>query len=454
MKSGQWIIRSRKVVTPSGTRAADVVIRRELIAEILAYDDLESEGVILDVGDLAVLPGLVALHMGGPQEADWRGFEAATRDAASGGVTTLVDLPADHDPASGSPDSLRMRLTAAQGKLRVDCGLVVGLGHGNASMIESWIESGVIGVEAHLGNAGPGSPRSSTEKDLRAAMPILARLGRPLLVHSDRSGKTRSALEDSGSGSFGSALPDREFDALRLLIRLCRESRCGVHLIHPTASEALPMIAEARAQGLPITVETCPNHLNFPFEEVANGLPTLNLHPVHQGPDVRERLWDGLRTRLIDGIGADHPGSFAIPKDAGPAESRLARRDYTSLRLALPSAWTEAKRRGFALDELARWMATRPARAFGLAHRKGSIQPGLDADLVVFDPNAPIIADPDPLHHRHDAPPIDGRSLLGKVEATILRGTLIHNDGHFHEVPTGSVVLRLEETLPLNITRN
>ena len=423
------------MVTPSGLRAADVVIRNETIAEVAEYEGPESEGVILDAGDLAVMPGLVSLHDEGPGRSDFRGFEAATRDAAARGVTTLVGLPHDHDPETNSPSAFRSRMAVAEGKIRVDCGLVVGLGRGNVDLIESWIEAGVLGVEVNL---------DATEADLRGAMPILAGLGRPLLVHSERAGRATASTRPSDRP--GSTLPDRDFDTFRLLIRLCRETRCRVHLIHPTSGEALPMIAEARAEGLPLTVETCPDHLGLAPEEIGEGGPTS---PPTRGTEVRERLWDGLRSGLIDGVGSGHPRAFAPPTSSVPGEPRPTGRELTSLPLALPALWAEAGRRGFALADLARWTASNAAQALGLSACKGSILAGLDADFVVFDPEAGFVADPSPIDRRNPFPDLDRDRLSGQVEATILRGTLIYQAGQFFEHPKGAVVLRVEETQPI-----
>ena len=427
MKTGEWTLRSRRVVTPSGPCAADVVIRGETIATVAEYDGPESEGVILDAGDLVVMPGLVVLHMVGPGHPDWRGFESATRDSCEGGVTTLIDLPPDPGPGPDPDPAFEARMAAAEGKIRVDCGLVVGLGAGNADRIESWIESGAIGIEASL---------DATEADLRAAMPILASLGRPLLVCPGRAVAWP---------------PEREYRALRFLIRLCRETRCPVHLIHPSAIEALPLIAEARAERLPLTVETCPHHLTFPTGEIAEGVHTLPSDGRRMGPEARERLWDGLKSGLIDAVGSDHSRAFEAPSRLDPGEVRASRREFTPLRLALSAVWTEARRRGLSVEDVSRWMAERTAQAFGLSGRKGLILPGLDADLVVFDPDATFLADPEPQPQRDPLfPPIDGRMLTGRVEATILRGTLIYQDGQFLDNPKGSIVLRHEETQPIH----
>jgi allantoinase len=430
MNSGEWTLRSRRVVTPSGTRAADVLIRKETIFDLLPYEDPEAEGLILDVGDLVVLPGLVALHREGLGTLDPRRFEAVTRDSGAGGVTTLVDLPPIHtDPLDASATFRRM--AAAQGTVRVDCGLVVALGRGQVDRIESWIEAGFLGIEAILSAGTSDLASVSTEADLRAAMPILAELGRPLIVDCGRISRPSTPPDDSDR--FGSSMPEGEFATIHLLIRLCRETRCPVHLVQTSATEALPILAHARSERLPITVETCPRHLVLTAGEVVAGAPTDQFDPARRPLGARDRLWDALETGLIDAIGPDLPWATPAASEVQPAH-----RETRSLPLPLPEVWAEARRRGFTLDHLARWLASRPARALGLANRKGSIARGLDADFVIFDPDAPPHADPE-----------EDRSIAGRVEATILRGTMIYQGGRFFEHPKGSVVLRLEATQPI-----
>jgi allantoinase len=443
MKAGEWTLRSRRVVTPSGTRPADVLIHNETIADLLEYDGPEAEGVILDAGDLAVLPGLVALHREAPEDLDERWFEAATRDCGAGGVTTLIDLPArfDDESADGSSLSLR-RMAAAEGKIRVDCGLIVPLRRGEVDRIESWIEAGFLAVEAVLEDWGRDD---AWQADIRAAMLILCGLGRPLIVDLGRIARPIRE-EPAEPDRFASSLPEREFAAIRLLIRLCRETHCRVHLIHPSASEALPMLAEARAEGLPLTVETCPRHLGFAAAEVVNGVPTFPLDPGRRGLDARSRLWDALESGLIGAIGPGLTRSAGAASRAQCGGVGLAQLETGSLRLALPVVWASARRRGLTLDHLGRWMAGGTAKVLGLSGRKGAIAPGLDADLVVFDPDA------HPFDRQGLTPAPEAGLLAGLVEATILRGTMIYQAGQFFEHPRGSVVLRLEETQPIQGT--
>ena len=409
MKTGEWTLRSRRVVTPSGTRAADVLIRRETIVDLLAYDAPESEGVILDAGDLAVLPGLVALYREPPEPPGSRWFEAATRDSAAGGVTTLVDLPPRLGTGSvGVPASASIsigRMAVAGGMIRVDCGLVIPLARGEVDRIEAWIEAGFLGIEAVLdGESGENDRSATSANDLQAAMPILALLGRPVLVDLGRPSVATSGLEPA---------------VVRFLIRLCRATSCRVHLIRPSAVDSLAMIAEAHAEGIPLSVETCPQHLGFD-PGAADGDSLTSLPDLGRPTaDAQARLWQGLESGWINAIGPD----VATPtSEDGP------------LREALSAAWTVARPRGLTLDQVARWMADATATTLGLTGRKGSIAPGFDADFVVFDPEATT----------------ETSSAIGRVEATILRGTLIYHDGRLIDHPRGSVVLRIQETQPIH----
>jgi allantoinase len=271
-------------------------------------------------------------------------------------------------------------------------------------------------------------------------MTQLVRLGRPLVVHSARIAAVGGGGNGGGGGvdGFSDALPQPEYDAIRLLIRLCRETRCAVHLIHPSASEALPMIAEARAERLPMAVATCPGHLAPVARAVHSGGPRAGAGSG-SGPalDARGRLWDALASGLVDVVGPD----LARESIDGPGRDGSGRDGSGSLRLALSTAWSEARRRGSSLEQLARWMAGRPAELFGLSDRKGAIVPGRDADFVVFDPDTPTSDNPIARDDRV--------GLVGRVEATILRGTLIGVPGQTFDHPTGAVVLRLEETEPI-----
>jgi allantoinase len=446
---GAWALVSRRVITPSGIRAAAVLIEGERIVAVSEAADVPASYGVEDVGDRVVLPGIIDthVHINEPGRTEWEGFATATRAAAAGGITTLVDMPLNSSPVTTSAAALALKLEAASGKLSVDCGFYGGVVPGASAQVGPLISSGVLGFKAFLCHSGIDEFPNATEADLRAVMPELARAGVPLLVHAELIGPAPivapATVEESRSHARHVASRPREWEheAIRLMIGLCREFRCHVHIVHLSSADALPTIAAARAEGLPLTVETCPHYLTFAAEEVPDGDPRFKCAPPIRERENRERLWEGLRQGLIDTIGTDHSPAPPELKHLDAGDVFRAWGGIASLQLALPVVWTEARRRGFTLADLAGWMSLHPARLVGLANRKGAIAPGHDADLVVFDPDRTFTVDPQELYHRHRATPYEGRVLEGRVLATYLRGRVIYSASGLSKSPCGHALL-------------
>ena len=450
-----WAIRSRRVIAPDGMRAAAVVIRGEKIAALVAPDAVPADMPVDDVGERVLLPGLVDahVHINEPGRTEWEGFETATRAAAAGGITTLVDMPLNSSPVTTTVEALVQKVAAAVGKLWVDCGFYGGIVPGNNVHLKPLAAAGVLGFKAFLCHSGIDEFPNATEADLRAAMPILADAGLPLLVHAELLSPLSAEIErrfSSRPRSYADYLATRprqwEHNAIRLLIELCREFDCRVHIVHLATADALSMIAQARAKGLPLTVETCPHYLCFAAEEISDGDPRFKCAPPIREQENRERLWDGLRAGLIDTVGSDHSPAPPALKHLATGDLRQAWGGIASLQLELSVIFTEAGRRGFSLAAVADWMSRHPAHLVGLAGRKGSLAPGHDADLVVFDPDAEFTVTPVMLHHRHKITPYEGRRLRGRVEQTYVRGRLVYDAGHFAEKPSGQAILRTGES--------
>jgi allantoinase len=448
---GDWAIRSSRVITPEGERAATVVVRGETIAALVAAGELPADCPLLDVGDLVVMPGLVDthVHINEPGRTEWEGFETATQSAAAGGVTTLVDMPLNSSPVTIRASHLRRKLAAAERKLWVDCGFYGGIVPGNTGDILSLSAAGVLGFKAFLCHSGIDEFPAATAADLQLALPLLASAGLPLLAHAELVAALPPEIEarlTALPGSYAAYLASRprawEQAAIRLLIDLCREYRGRVHIVHLATADALPMIAAARREGLPLTVETCPHYLTFAAEEIPDGQTQYKCAPPLRERENRERLWQGLRDRLIDTIGTDHSPAPPDLKCLDTGNLQRAWGGIASLQLGLAAIWTAAQRRGFLLAEVADWMSRRPAELIGLEHRKGVLAARHDADLVVFDPKASWVVTADQLHHRHKVTPYEGRTLLGRVQATFLRGRRVYADDGFADAPTGRALLR------------
>ncbi|HKV12639.1 MAG TPA: allantoinase AllB [Thermoanaerobaculia bacterium] len=453
MKSG-LVLRSQRVVTPQEIRPASVWIREGRIERVAAPDEVPSGAPVEDFGEMVVMPGIVDthVHINEPGRTEWEGFETATRAAAAGGITTLVDMPLNSIPATTTREGLRAKVEVARGQCQVDAGFWGGVVPGNAGELPGLWQDGVLGFKAFLAPSGVDEFQHVEEKDLREALPVLARLGAPLLVHAELPGPIEAAAGVwEGAGPAGlreysrylRSRPDAaEVEAVELLVRLCRETGARVHVVHVSSAEVLPILRRARAEGLPLTAETCPHYLTFTAEEIPEGALAFKCAPPIRSRENRERLWEALREGLLDLVATDHSPSPVDRKQVKTGDFRGAWGGIASLQLSLPAVWTEARKRGFKPADLAEWMCAAPARLAGLQDRKGAIAPGRDADLVVWDPDAHFMVEPLSLQHRHKRTPYAGRTLDGVVHRTLLRGETVYDDGVFPVAPSGRLLLR------------
>jgi allantoinase len=433
--STDLVVRGCRVVSPGGVVPASILVEEGRIAAVREWDDLPPNVPVIDAGEAVVMPGLVDthVHVNEPGRTDWEGFETATRAAAAGGITTLVDMPLNSIPATTTREALRAKREAAEGKCRVDIGFWGGVVPGNSEEIAGLIEDGVLGFKSFLVPSGVEEFQHVTEADLREAMPRLK--GAVLLVHAELPGPLGICEGDRHDDWLRSRPDAAEIEAIDLLIRLSRETGARVHVVHLATAEALPLLREAR-RHLPITVETCPHYLTFAAEDVPEGALAFKCAPPIRSRENRERLWEALREGLIDLVATDHSPSPPELKQGG---FREAWGGIASLQLALPAVWTGARERGFSLRDLALWMSANPARLAGLAN-KGAIQPGFDADLVIWEPDESFEVDPEALQHRHKLTPYAGRTLDGVVRRTLLRGETVYHDGDFPGPPAGRLL--------------
>ncbi len=442
------VIVSRRAVTPEGTREAAIVIDGERIAKVCPPAELPPGIEVHDVGDLVLMPGLVDchVHLNEPGRTEWEGFETATRAAAAGGVTTLVDMPLNSTPVTTTREAFDRKLEAAEGKLHVDVGFWGGVIPGNASALTELARAGVLGAKAFLCHSGIDDFPRATEAVLREAMPRMRDAGIPLLAHAELELPVDGVeLDPSCYASWLSSRPRAWEDAaIALLIELCRETRCPVHVVHLSSASALPMIAEAKAEGLPLTVETCPHYLCLRAEEVPDGATIYKCAPPIRDAENREALWRGLLEGVIDFVVTDHSPCTPALKGGGFME---AWGGIASLSLGLPSVWTEASRRGATLAQITRWLASGPARFAGLADRKGALSPGLAADFVVWDPDATFEVSAAELRFRHPISPYLGRTLRGVVRESWMGGRRIF-DGREVDKPSGRPLLHRHSVHP------
>jgi allantoinase len=426
-------VTSERVATATGTRPAAVLIRGGTIIDVVDRAAVPPGCPVLDAGPLVVMPGIVDshVHVNEPGRTEWEGFETATRAAAAGGVTTIVDMPLNSVPATTTLAALEAKLEAARGRLSVDCGFWGGVVPGNTRELDALVDAGAAGFKCFLVPSGVDEFPHVGECDLREALPVLAARGVPLLVHAELAVTEPEASGDPRryAGYLASRPREWENEAVRLLVRLCRETGARVHVVHLSSSDALPLLAEARRQGLPMTVETCPHYLTFDAEAVPDGRTEFKCSPPIREHENRERLWTALRERVIDMVVSDHSPCTPALKEQRSGDFMKAWGGISSLQLGLPAVWTEARGRGFGLDDVVRWMCEQPARLAGLSGRKGRLEAGCDADLIVFDPDAELVVTEKAVKHRHQLTPYLGRRLTGVVRTTLLRGTVVYDSG-------------------------
>jgi len=446
MAAPDLIIRGQRVVLPDAIAPRSVHIREERIVFVSDYADVVEGCELIEAGDdSVVMPGLVDthVHINAPGRTEWEGFRSATRAAAAGGVTTLVDMPLNSIPPTTTLANFETKLATARGDCFVDVGFWGGVVPGNTPELARMFEAGVVGFKCFLVPSGVDEFPHVTEADLREAMPELTRLGAMLIVHAELPGSIRT---DATNGDYRSFLNSRpraaENDAIELMIRLSREFDTRVHIVHLSSAEALPQLRAAQEAGVKITAETCPHYLHFTAETVPDGATEFKCCPPIREESNREELWSGLRDGTIDFVVSDHSPCPEQMKLRESGDFMKAWGGIASLQLRLPVVWTEARRRGFSLENVTRWLCANPARQVSFAPQKGSIAAGSHADIVIWNPNQEFKVDASSLHHRHKLTPYEGEVLSGVVQKTFLRGQKIYDVSHFVDKPRGHMLLR------------
>ncbi|HUF65154.1 MAG TPA: allantoinase AllB [Gemmatimonadaceae bacterium] len=446
------IFRSERVITPSGEMPATVHVSEGRIESVRGYDDLPGDADAVELGSLVLLPGFVDahVHINEPGRSGWEGFATATRAAAAGGVTTLVDMPLNSVPPTTTVAALGGKIRAADSLLSVDVAFWGGVVPGNLGELRALYEAGAAGFKCFLAPSGVDEFQHVSMGEAESAMEVLAPLGAPLLVHAeDPTVLARAQAATGGTPqertdfhAYERSRPaEAELEAIHAVLAAAERTGARVHIVHVATADGLSAIRAARDRGVHVSGETCPHYLWFASEEVPPGGTQWKCAPPIRSAANRRRLRDALRDGLVDMIASDH--------SPAPAELKSTDGDFfrawggiASLQIGPLVTWTVAAAEGCTLHQLATWMSAAPAALAGLDRQKGGIAPGMDADLVAFDPDSEVRINAMQLQHRHKITPYDGVILRGRVHRTWLRGAVVHDEGGFARPLHGRALLR------------
>ena len=439
------------MVTPDGVTPAAVAVTDGVITDVTAPAAAPAARERWDAGDTVILPGIVDshVHVNEPGRTEWEGWASATRAAAAGGVTTIVDMPLNSSPVTTTVAALEAKAAAAAAGAIVDYGFWGGAVPGNVGHLAPLHAAGVLGFKAFLVHSGIDEFQPLQAASLEAAMRTIAPLGSVLLAHCElpgpiaRAAITTSLADRRRYATWLAARPaEAEVEAIRLVTDTARATRCPAHIVHLSAADGAATITAARRAGVRVTVETCAHYLTFCDADVPDGATEYKCAPPLRDAANRDRLWTLLGEGEIDFVASDHSPCPPAMKHADTGDFVAAWGGIASLELLLPATWTGARARRQGVDVLARWLSAGPARLAGIAHRKGAIAPGWDADLVAFDPDAAWTVDANRLRHRHPVTPYHGRRLTGRVLRTWLRGRTVYDGAAFPTAARGTWLRR------------
>ena len=437
------LFRAPRVITAAGEVARCIGVRDGRIVVIEPIDaELDADEVVELGDDEVLIPGLVDthVHVNEPGRTEWEGFASATRAAAAGGVTTIVDMPLNSIPPTVDVEALAVKRRVAADQAYVDVGFWGGAVPGNVPDLRGLHDAGVFGFKCFLLHSGVDEFPPLDPEGLELALKEIASFGAMMIVHAEDANAIDRAASPRGDNytDFLSSRPrGAENLAIAEVIELARWTGCRVHILHLSSSDALPMIASARRDGVKLTVETCPHYLSFVSEEIPAGATQFKCCPPIREAANRELLWQGLADGVIDCVVTDHSPCTVDLKRFDIGDFGVAWGGIASLQISLSAVWSEAKRRGYSLNDVVRWMAENPARQVGL-NTKGHIALGYAADLAVFAPDEAFIVDVAKLQHKNPVSAYDRRPLAGVVRSTWLAGKRIDLD----EDPRGRLLSR------------
>ncbi|KAL4630704.1 allantoinase, mitochondrial-like [Arapaima gigas] len=451
MKPGSTVdaVRSQRVLCGNDICPAVIIIKDGKIHNILPHADLplDDSYKVLDVGSKLVMPGVVDchVHVNEPGRKNWEGYWTATRAAAAGGVTTIADMPLNSIPPTTTMVNLMEKIQAAEGQCFVDTAFWGGVVPGNQGELRPMIKAGIAGFKCFLIHSGVDEFPHVTDDDLHSAMKQLMGTGSVLLFHAEKEVQAIPVTDEDPCeySTFLRSRPDiMELEAIRTITQLCLQYQVRCHIVHLSSAQPLKLIQEARQAGAPLTVETTHHYLTLSAEHIPPGATQFKCCPPIRGKANREQLWSALKTGQIDMVVSDHSPCTPDLKKLDTGDFTQAWGGISSLQFGLSLFWTTASQKGFSLSDVVRLLCQKPAELCGLDQQKGSLSPGHDADLVIWDPEKEFEVTESRIHHKNKLTPYLGCKLRGEVCSTLLRGNIIYSQGSFSPQPLGKLLVR------------
>lgn len=448
MKDKLIAIKSTRVLLENEIKAAVIIIENEKIINVCSAVPINFEGTVDDVGDSVLMPGLIDchVHINEPGRSHWEGFETATKAAAAGGITTLVDMPLNASPVTTTAINFDIKLKSLAGKLHVNCGFWGGIVPDNLNDLKALLDSGVLGLKAFLTHSGIDDFPNATRQHLLEALLLLKKYDLPLLVHCELDAPHEdSYLLEQNPTSYAAYLKSRPKDwenkAVKMVIELCRETKAHVHIVHVSSAEALPLIKQAKADGLPLTAETCPHYLFFDAENIPDGGTVYKCAPPIRERANNELLWEALKEGTLDFIVTDHSPAPPDLKEIKSGNFIKAWGGIAGLQFSLPAIWTAAQKRGFTLNQITKLMSGNIAHFLKLDNKKGKIANGYDADIVIWNPEQKFMVNESMILHLHKITPYVNLNLQGVIEKTYVNGKLTFDHYNFISLNKGKIIL-------------
>ncbi len=443
------VIKSSRILLPDRLFDGYLNINEGKIHSIVSLNNEMSSGKVIEAGDNVVMPGIIDphVHINEPGRTEWEGFDTGTRSAAAGGITTLIEMPLNSSPVTTSKKNFQIKIDACGRNTHVNCGFWGGVVPDNFFQLDELLQSGVFGLKAFLTHSGIDDFPNTPLTQLRDVLLLLKEFDLPLLVHCEISGDHGGLAElKKNPISYRAYLNSRpkewENHAIREMINLCRETGARVHIVHLSSAEALPMIKQVREEGFPLTVETAPHYLCFSSEEIEDGKTVFKCAPPIREKENNEKLWEALKSGLIDFIATDHSPAPPDLKEIASGNFEKAWGGIAGLQFSLPAVWNDAVKRNISLGKICEWMCMNPSRFLKLEDSKGFIKEGWDADLVIWDPEKEIVINEENIFHRHKATPYAGRKLRGEVLHTIVNGKLVYEKNKFLNLHQGKLLMQ------------